>query len=179
MSLPSHGPRFLGLLLGVLPVLAGCGAGRGFAPACPRVGILGDAADLRRYRDDSRDLTDLRINGRVTGIAGKCSAGEGATLHTELSVAFSVARGPAAASRSADLTYFVAVVRQGDILDKQDLPLHVNFPANTDQVHVTGAPVTLTLPTPKGVSGAAYQVLVGFQLSPAELAENRARHADR
>ena len=113
--------------------------------------------------------------GAITGIGGKCSAGRHGRERVSMTVALDLMRGPAAVGRGADLTYFVAVARGQDILDKQDFPVHTEFPANTDVVHVTSAEVVMNLPTTRNESGAAYTVLAGFQLSPAELAANRAR----
>src|SRR6187397_768886 len=63
----------------LLAGLAGCGGGdlNAFPPACPRAAILGDAADLTRYRPEhagqgGQDLTDMVFDGRITGVSGKC-----------------------------------------------------------------------------------------------------------
>ncbi|MBV9734625.1 MAG: hypothetical protein JO209_01860 [Acidisphaera sp.] len=167
--------------LALLFAVSGCASSSPqFAPDCPRAAILGEAADLARYRSATpgpHDITDMVLGGRITGISGACSQGDHGTLNTTIKVSMSLTRGPAARGRVADATYFVAVTRGQAILDKQTYPLHVEFPPNTDEVHLTGDPVALAIPTSATLSGAAYTVLAGFQLSPAELATNRQRPA--
>lgn len=168
-------PAALALLLPTL-LVTGCMDDEGeFPPACPQAEILPDAGDLVRYRDTGHDLTDLVLRARITGLSGRCTNTKQATvLRTQVSVGMDVTRGPAAHGREAALAYFVAVTEGERVLDKRVFPLHVEFPPNTDRVRLTGAEVDLSLPTPRGRSGAAYRVVVGYQLTPQELAENRA-----
>lgn len=164
----------------LLLALCGCGGSEQFAPDCPRAAILGDAADLTRYRSQApgpHDITDMVLSGRLTGISGACSQGSHNTLKTTIRVSLSLTRGPAAQGRTADVAYFIAVARGQNILDKQVYPVHAEFPPNTDAVNLTGQEVQLAIPTPPGLSGPAYTVLTGFQLSPAELATNRRQPA--
>ena len=167
------------LLLSTLVALAACGGGKGdeFPPVCPQVGIPPDAADLGLYRSSGHDLTDLQINASVRGIQGTCKPGAKDQLAAKVAVGFRVARGPAATSSTIDLPYFIAVMQGDQILDKHDYVLHVVFPSNTQSIDLNGEPVDLLLPTPQGTTGAAYQVLAGFQLTPDQLEQNRARAA--
>jgi len=168
------------VLLAALLALAGCGGGGGpqFPPDCSRTAILADAADLSRYRSETtaaHDVIDQLLAGRITGITGSCARGEHNTLDETIQVSLEINRGPAARDRTAEFAYFIAVSRGEQILDKQDYTLQVEFPPNVDQLHLRGEKVHLVLPTPSGVTGPAYTVLTGFQLTPAELALNRQR----
>jgi hypothetical protein len=146
-----------------------------FAPACPKTAILSDAADLNRFTRGGHDLTDMVIAGRITGLSGKCASDDPEHLRTTISVGMDLTRGPAAKGQAIDVQYFVAVADGEKILTKQDYILHVGFARNSDRVRLTGDEVELVLPVTKEKSGAAYSVLVGFQLTPDELAFNRAR----
>lgn len=176
-SRPAAATAALGLCLA--GAVAGCGDSAGaqqrFAPACPQAAILRDAADLSRYAGGGRDLTDLVLDGRVTGLNGSCTRGDGDTVKTTMNVGIELTRGPAARSRATDVSYFVAVTEGERILEKKVFTLRAEFPANTDRLRLTGDDVELLLPTPAGKSAAAYKVLVGFQLQPAELQVNRQR----
>ena len=160
-----------------LAALTACSSGTGFAPACPSSGILKDGADFTRFRGNGTDLTDMVIDGRITGLAGKCALDDDTHLRTTISINMDVTRGPASPSRNAVLTYFVSVLKGTTILDKQDFALGVQFQENSDRVQVTTDPVELVLPVDPKTSGAAYRVLVGYQLTPQELAFNRRRGA--
>ena len=157
--------------------LSGCGGSNlpKFAPACPATGILRDGADMTRFRGTGTDLTDMVVDGRITGLSGKCSLDDLTHLHTVLSVSMELARGPAAVGRQADVTYFISVSRGDTILDKKDYTFNVEFPRNAERLRLTGDQIDLVLPVNDKLSGSAYSVLVGFQLTPEQLAFNRRR----
>ena len=164
------------LLLGLAGGLSACGGDRPqFAPACPQTGILADGADLTSFRSTGTDLTDMVLDGRITGLRGKCSYVDAGHLATVISVDLELTRGPAMQGRTADVTYFISVARGDTILDKRDYTLHVSFDRNNGKLRLTGDQIDLSLPTPGKVKGEDYRVLVGFQLTPQELAFNRRR----
>ncbi len=167
----------LAVMLPALVGLTSCGPARNqFAPACPGASLLPQAADLNRYRasphGSGHDLTDLILQARVVKVAGTCEPGPNAhTLDATVKVTMEVSRGPAAQGRTADVTYFVAVAEGDRILDKHVLADRVAFPANLDRVYLVSDPVDMQLPVSPEKSGAAYTVWVGFQLTPAEMAQ--------
>ncbi len=166
--------------LGALGALAGCAADdpNAFAPTCAKVAILHDAADITIDTPRGHDLTDMIVDGRITTLSGSCKTGrDGKTLDTAITVGMELTRGPALTAPTASVPWFVAVARGERILDKRVFALPVTFPPNTDGVKVTSQPVTLLLPEPKGVTGADYRIVVGYQLTPDELAVNRQRGA--
>ncbi len=166
----------LGLLLLTAAGLAGCGPTLPkFPPACPVTAILRDGADLTRFRGAGTDLTDMVVDGRITGLSGKCSLDDLTHLHTVISVSMDLSRGPAMEGRQADVTYFLSVSRGDAILDKRDYTFNVEFPRNSERVRLVGDQIDLVLPINDKLTGAAYSVLVGFQLTPDELAFNRRR----
>ncbi|MSP31029.1 MAG: hypothetical protein EXR09_11480 [Acetobacteraceae bacterium] len=171
--------RSLALLAVVtaLAGLAGCSAPRltEFAPSCPRVVILADAADLSRYRaSGGRDLTDLVLDGRIVSFKGGCKLEGVDHVRAKLTVDLRLTRGPAG-SRVSQISYFVAVREGNQVLDKQTYNLGINFPENQDQMRLTGPEASLIVAVNKDKSAAAYDVLIGFQLSAEELAVNRRR----
>lgn len=163
-----------------LPTLAGCGsAADQFAPACPRPAILRDANDITRFRGERHDFLDTALTGRVTSISGDCKRASSRSVTATVSVGMELTRGPAAAGRLADIAYFVAVSQGDRVLDKQVFTLRAEFPENTDRVRLSGDSVDLALPVEPGTGAESYQVTVGFQLTPQELAYNRERLATR
>ena len=179
---PAPGPdrSHLGLAASLLVVgvgLAGCSDSgvQKFAPACPVTGILRDGADITRFRAAGTDLTDMVVDGRVTGLSGKCSLDDSTHLRTVISVSMELTRGPAAVGRQTDVTYFLSVSRGDTILDKQDYTFNVQFPRNAERLRLRGDQIELVLPVDAKLPGSAYSVLVGFQLTPDQLAFNRRR----
>jgi hypothetical protein len=104
-------------------------------------------------------------------------AGDPGKLNAQLSVALRMTRGPAATGSTAHAAYFVAVTRGNSILEKEVYPVRAEFGPNVDTADVVGDEVDMALPVSKTLSGAAYTILVGFQLSPEELADNRAHRS--
>ncbi|HSU05184.1 MAG TPA: hypothetical protein VLI93_06395 [Acetobacteraceae bacterium] len=164
----------------LLSALPGCTPGRNqFAPACPEAALLPQAADFHQYRSQSagggHDLTDLVLQGRVLKVDGRCEPGRNArTLNATVTVTMEVTRGPAAPSRTANVSYFVAVVDGDRILDKRVFTDKVAFPGNIDRVFLVSDPVAMQLPVTPEKTGAAYTVWAGFQLTPAEMAQGSA-----
>lgn len=173
-------PRLAFAAAATLPILAGCGGSPdSFAPACPKPVILRDGGDLQRFRGAGRDFLDTVVQGRITGISGTCKPDGGKAVAATVSVGMELTRGPAATGRAADVAFFVAVSRADRVLDKQVYTLRAVFPENTDRVRLTGDSVDLLLPVSKDVGADAYQVTVGFQLTPEELEYNRQRRVRR
>lgn len=168
---------------GVALLLAGCGerAPRdllaGAQAPCPGIGVLADAADLTRFRaGGGSDLTAMVVNAQVSGFQAKCDyTSKRSGLAVSLTPEFSAERGPAATGSDIDIPYMVAVVGDDDrILSRAEYVLRVSFPPNVAKVKSAGEELNITLTG--GVPEASRRrVLVGFVLSPEELAANRRR----
>lgn len=157
----------------LLPLLSGCGApGRDeFPPVCPTAGLVPPTDDLTLYRAGGRhDLVDQVLQGRIVGIHGKCTQGDDkSTLALDVTVDMQFNRGPAMQGKEVTVPIFVAVAEGDRILDKHVYGVAATFPPNVDRSSRTSAPVHMVLPVSPEKSGAAYHVVAGFQLTPAEL----------
>jgi hypothetical protein len=178
------------LLKAVLPalalpvVLAACGASAPPAPVggapCPRIAILAEGADLTRYRAGAaRDLTAMVIDARVIGFDARCdfAGGDRGVLDVRVTPRFDAERGPASDLRSVDLPWFVALSTADDseVLARIAGTTRITFPPNAPRSQAAGQPVLLSVPLTGGRRAADYVVRVSFQLTPEELALNRAR----
>ena len=170
-------------LLVLTAALAGCGPDKNeFAPPCPRPSLVRGLEDLTRFRSDSgKDLTDMVVQGRVVGLGGECKFVQRGKTPVEVSVAIGAEfqRGPAMQGRQTTVPLFIAVTEGGVVLDKQIMQLQVEFPSNVDSVAVTSQPIRMVLPSTAAKSPAAFGVVAGFQLTPAEVDANRQRAAAR
>jgi len=166
-------PRGL-IALTALALLAGCKAAPDkFAPECPDLKVIRDAADLSRSRGQGTDVTDRIVDARITGVAGACKDGSKGAINTPLTVTFQATRGPAAEGRTVALPYLVTVVRGGEIIDQQAYTINAAFPPNVDSMSVPGDEVFLVFPASQNGSAADYTIYVSFRLTPEELAYNR------
>ncbi len=167
--------------LGLPLALAGCDSTPQdyFAPPCPKPTIMADLADLDLYRPGGgSDASDLAYSVRVTGLSGTCSTGKTrGTTNATVSMSIAVNRGPAGVARVLTVPYFIAVVKDGEVLDKTAYAMDAQFTTTTGTVALVTDPVSLLLPTPQGVSSADYRIVGGLQLSPAQVERNRASMA--
>ncbi|NKE43980.1 hypothetical protein HB662_04275 [Roseomonas frigidaquae] len=168
-----------------LALLAGCGGNQSLTSAasqapCPRIVILADGADLTRFRAGaSGDLTALTADARIAGFQANCDfAGrDRSALDVRVTPRFEVERGPAAEGRTLELPWFVALSDAGDaaLLDRQAFTSRVTFGPNVVRTTIQGQTARLSMPLGQGVRAVDYTVRISLQLTPEELALNRAR----
>jgi hypothetical protein len=165
----------LALPLAGLLALAGCGTNsdQKFAPVCPQLKLLADAADLTRTRGQGTDLTDLVLQARITGVAASCSEGSRGSVDAVMKVMIDAARGPAATTRDADLPYLVTVTAGGQPIDQKMFIARATFASNVDRTTVQGEEVTLSFPVSQSRAITDYAIYVSFRLTASELAANR------
>jgi hypothetical protein len=170
--------------LGLPLALAACGGSANAPPPgaapCPRIAILADGADLTRYRPGAgRDLTGMTLDARIAGFEARCDFADSNrnALAVRITPRFDAERGPAAEGRSVDLPWFVALSDTADteMLARIAGTTRVTFPPNVPRTQVPGQAVQLTVPIAPGQRATDYVVRVSFQLTPEELALNRAR----
>ncbi len=151
-------------------LLAGCEPGRDqFPPVCPRPVLPAVTGDVAAYRAGATGahLTDLVYAGRMMGIQGRCKLDpdDKYTLVTTVQFAIELTRGPALKGREADVPVYLAVTQGTRILDKRVIVLRGVFPPNVDRISITTGELEMRLGINPRVSGAAYSILAGFQLT--------------
>ncbi|WP_439596321.1 hypothetical protein [Falsiroseomonas sp.] len=173
-----------GLLLAGLALLAACGGDGGASAAgqapCPRIVILAEGADLTRFRGNaSGDLTAMTADARIAGFEATCDYGgrDRSRLDVRVTPRFEVERGPAAEGRIVELPWFVALTDAGDsaVLDRQGFASRVAFAPNVVRTGLQGQTARLSMPLGEGRRAADYTLRISLQLTPEELALNRAR----
>jgi len=169
---------------GAVLLLGACSGGSGTpnllqnatAP-CPRIAILADAADLTRFRPGGgQDLTAMELNASLSGFQAKCDyAPRQAGLDVTLTPNFKAERGPAAQGRAAEIPYMVAVVDDGNhVLSRATYNMQVEFPPNVSRTRNEGEELSIRI-AGQPQQAAQKRILLGFVLSPEELAMNRRR----
>ncbi|MDB5414309.1 MAG: hypothetical protein JWR10_2644 [Rubritepida sp.] len=162
-------------------VVAGCAPQRieDLLVSCPTLALPADVADLSRYTPGTPpDLSTLILDARVVAVDANCRRGRrDQSIDATLSLRFQMDRGPAASSRSFELPWFIAVLdaRTDDVVSRQTFTLPAQFGANTTRSSISTQPVDVSFPTGNGKRAQDYRILVGFLLTPDEVAMNRRR----
>lgn len=159
---------------GLLLALAGCGYfGEEEARPCPDAVVLADAKRITQFRPGpGRDLTDVQFEGEIAGIAGTCVFGK-RDLTVTLIADLVVTRGPAAAAEEANLPFFVAITDEArNIVAKQVFDSAIAVPRGQRRAGVREE-IEQVIPLAAGEPSPYYEIVVGFQLSPEQLEQNR------
>ena len=165
--------------LAVLLGLAGCGQEKDDIRlqevACPQLAVPPFARDLVVWDGAGHDLTNLQYRVRVADVTGSCTRKENDShLYVSAAVRLDALRGPAFAGSGLTARYFVALLRNGQIIQKNEFEIGGNFAPNDDHLSLQDKPVVSTLPISERLTGDDYSLLVGMQLTQAQLDENRA-----
>ncbi|CCG40634.1 hypothetical protein [Magnetospirillum molischianum] len=170
--------RALGPVVSVLAMavaVAGCSSlAKNEPPPCPPVYILSDASHVTKFRPGAgRDLTDVQVEAEIVGFKGECGY-DSKGANVDLSVSLDVRRGPAASSRDATLSYFVAIPKFYPADEaKAVIATPVVFPEGVESVRVTDDGVRMHIPLKNRDLIDQYEIYLGFQTTPEELEMNR------
>jgi len=142
------------------------------AGPCPYVKVLYDAARYIDFKDKAEASAAVINSGEIETVASTCEYRAAEPIKLKMKILFELGRGPQAMSRRKDYHYWIAVTdRNRAVLDKQEFVLPVDFPAGSDRVTVTESLDSLIIPRHDSkVSGANFEILVGFDVTP-EMAE--------
>jgi hypothetical protein len=144
-------------------------------PVCPKVAVLSDAERLTQFvAGPSQDLTDIALEARIGTVSGSCQFdNDDQKVTLSMDVPISATRGPALRG-PVRLAYFVATLDAAkNVLGRERFDITFEIPS--DQTRFDGTEqLTESYALKPDTLGAAYQVLVGFVLSPEQLAYNRA-----
>jgi hypothetical protein len=147
-------------------------------PACPEGSILAELATVTRFQGAGRDLTDVVNQGEIADLLIQCKYDRrGVTIDLQLAVA--AMRGPADRARRVEFDYFVAITDpQKRIIAKE--PFHISFDFADNRTRVVQVEeIEPRIPLADLKQATAYEILIGFQLTPDEIAWNRAQKAQR
>jgi len=158
-------------------LLAACGS-KTPPGACPSGLIPTDASKITRFRDGTgRDLTDVIVEGNVQDILVQCKYSKKEVV-VDLQIAITADRGPADRSRVAEFPYFVAVQNpDGEISTKEQFKVRFDFTDNRTHLGVVLNEAEPHIPLADVAKADAYRIIVGFQLTPDELAWNRSQNS--
>ncbi|MDO8322963.1 MAG: Tat pathway signal sequence domain protein [Phenylobacterium sp.] len=145
------------------------------AGPCPFVKVLYDAGRYIEFKDDKEASANVAYSGEIQGISAGCAYKDDQPIQVEMEVLFELGKGPQARGSSKNYRYWVAVTKRNEaIIAKQYFDLPVSFDAGQDRVYATEKMAQITIPRAKDTtSGANFEILVGFDVTPQMAAFNR------
>ncbi len=156
--------------------LAACGADTPTPRIfCPNVRVLAQTSSLTQFLPGRQDPGAELTTAHITGVAGSCALRDKTVLHVTFQAGFSASNGPANHGRTLELPYFVAVTSGDDIISKTVDTMEVPFDGNVSTAAASSKTLTVDVPNTRA-SGHA-EILVGFQLTPEQLAYAQAHPA--
>ncbi len=145
------------------------------AGPCPFVKTLYDAARYVEFKDGVAASANVGYTGEIQSITSVCAYKSNEPIRVQARVLFELGRGPQATGRGTTYKYWVAVTdRNNAVLSKEWFSLPVNFPSGQDRVYATETLGLITIPRRDAkVSGANFEVLIGFDVTPQMADFNR------
>lgn len=153
---------------------------------CPDYFVLEDAATITKFRDGpGRDITDVVVRaqigemqlGCITDIDNDTNSGK---MLVEVAPVIAAEMGPANASQTASLPYFVIVTDpKKNILYREPLTMTVSFKGNRTKLVVLPPPTTVEIPITPEIRNNYYLIYSGFELTKDQVEYNRKAIQDR
>lgn len=143
---------------------------------CPLMGVLYDASRVVEFAAPNQErYSNIAFTGEMEGVSGLCRYVGDDPITMNLDINMEFGRGPAASADHQTYRYWVAVTRRGRApIAKQYFDIDVRFPHGQDVVSHTEHINRIVIPRANAdISGENFEVLVGFELSPEQLAFNR------
>lgn len=176
-----------GMMLSALLALTGCGlfGGRKEKPPeplvaqrskeelrCPDFTMIGDTQDFVAFDGRGVSIDNLRYHISLKSIDGKCDyTHRNAGLTLSVKTASTVLIGPAMPKdETVTAPFFIVVARpDGSIITKSVQTVTFDHATKADRRRLED----VSLKLPDDVEGPELDILVGFQLTPAQLERNR------
>jgi len=167
------------LVVALALLASACGGGKKEAEVltCPKVISAPDAARVSLFNPGAgHTARDVSVSARIDSADNKCSReGEhGVTVFSEINFYAERAR---PTTESASLPYFVAVMdATRNVVAQESFTLNVKFLPAEGYRMLPAEKITTHLPLKTAAAGDSFTLIVGFQLTPEQLAFNRAQH---
>jgi hypothetical protein len=144
---------------------------------CPLIGVLYESSRLVEFRAPGERLANVGFTGEVNSVRGLCTYTGDKPIEMNLDIEMSFGRGPMAMQDETRVyRYWVAVTRTNVApIAKQYFDIEVKFPRGAQIVRHSEKIKRIVIPRANAdVAGPSFEVLVGFELTPEQLAFNRA-----
>jgi len=143
---------------------------------CPLMGVLYDNSRIVDFATPNEQrYANIEYTGEMQGIRGLCRYLDDDPITMTVDIDMAFGRGPAATSERQTYRYWVAVTRRGIApIEKAYFDIDVRWDRGEAVVTRTERIERIVIPRATAdLSGENFEVLVGFELTPEQLAFNR------
>ena len=165
-------------LLGAILLIVGCGNKNPFEVTvsnCPAVAIVSYTGIVTKFDGIGRNANDVVYNATITDLRVDCREDDKTGINQRVSFAIIASKGPAFANQAIVLPYFAVLLRDNNLITlKRIFQAELRFDPETDRF-VLRQTIIQTLPDLDTARRYDYELLVGFQLTPDEVAYNALR----
>ena len=143
------------------------------AGPCPYVKVLYDAARYVELVGDRVSMANVGFTGEIEGLVSDCAYQSDEPITVNTRIQFNLGRGPQAQGDGRTYRYWIAVTeRNRAVLAKEYFDLPVNFDGASTATVTQDQ--TIVIPRAEATtSGDHFEVLVGFDVTPAMAEFNR------
>lgn len=140
---------------------------------CPEAFALYDTSRLVEFKG-AESYANVGFTGEINKVRSLCRYYGERPIEADLELDIAFGRGPAASGNTATYEYYVAVTRKNiEVIEKQVFPITITFPEGVDVAEVTESLDKIIIPRAnETTSGANFEIIVGFQLTPEQVAFN-------
>jgi len=144
---------------------------------CPLMGVVYDTSRIVDFAQPNNErYANIEYTGEMQGIRGLCRYVDANPIRMSIEVDMAFGRGPAATAETRTYRYWVAVARRGVApIEKTYFDVEARWDRDEQVVRYTQQIEDIMIPRANAdTSGENFEILVGFELTPEELAFNRA-----
>ena len=164
-----------GLLSGCQTVSDALASPQENAGPCPSALSLYDAHRIVELNGDTVAYQNVGFTGEILAVRSLCSYYGERPIIANLELDMGFGRGPAAVGTAQTYEIVVAVTRRDmAVIHREVFPITVRFRPGEDRVYLTETIDAISIPRAnETTSGVNFEIIVGFELTPEQLAFNR------
>lgn len=148
-------------------VIAALSAFDAAATACPTVAVHPDTARLVQMGAGG-DANAQAYDAVMSAPQATCQSNK-SDIKVNLTFHIDAALGPNVEARTVRVPYFVVVMSAGKIVAKEVFPVALGFSPATPKLSLNETVDKISLPLRTAATAQPYEILVGFQLTAAQL----------
>ena len=173
--------RVIAVLAAVMAV-ASCGNNlltraldtRSNAGPCPPAAALYDTSRIVEMEGEGSTYNSIAYTGEITKVQLFCRYVDDQPLRAEIELDFAFGKGPQADSNTHSYTYWIAVTRRSSkVLAKQYFTVNADFAGGKVDGRREVVQDIIIPRADESISGANFEVMVGFDLTEEQLNFNR------